>query len=107
MIVESQGDHMELKEGVSDNCSKFTRGMTPLPGQVSVPAKWLDVSFLCDQFNQQRDVIGTSSADGINTVIMMSPTTGVAHKFFFAYTNQDVTPDYTTFQNILTSFRMK
>jgi hypothetical protein len=105
-IVEAEGDHLRLDGAVSDNCSKFTKGLTRAPGQSGVPAKWLDVNFLCDQSNQARDVIGTSSTDGINIINLRGPT-GAVHKFFFVYTNQDITPDYTTFLNVLQSFRVK
>ncbi len=107
LIIEGQDDRLRQSGAASDNCSTFTRGLTPAPGQVGVPAKWQNIGFLCDQFNQARDVIGTSSSDGVNTVLLKSPSTGVVHKFFFSYTNQVVDPDYTAFYDALRSFRVQ
>ncbi len=107
VIVDGQVDRLQLSGNASDNCSTFTRGLTPLPGQVGVPAKWQDVPFLCDQFNQERDVIGTSSTDGVNTVLLKSQATGASHKFFFSYTNQVINADYSAFYAALQSLRMQ
>ncbi len=106
-VVAAAGDRLTLIDSVSDNCSKYTKNTTPINNQVGVPAKWQGVDFLCDQSNLQRDVIGTGSTDGINTVILQSPTTGVQHKFFFAYTDHNISPDYTVFSQALQSFKMK
>lgn len=106
VVIEGQTDHVQQSGNASDNCATFTRGLTPAAGQVGVPAKWQNISFLCDQFNQQRDVIGTSSSDGVNTVRLKS-SAGVVHAYFFTYTNQAVNPDYTIFYNALRSFRLK
>ncbi len=107
LIVEGQTDRLQVDSSTSENCSTFTRGLTPQPGQVGVPAKWQSINFLCDQFNQHRDVIGTSSSDGVNTVLLKNQSTGVIHKFFFTYTNQVFNPDYSAFYATLQSFRMQ
>ncbi len=105
-IVRGEGDHVAIEGSSSDNCSKYTKGKN-LPNQTGAPAKWQDIEFLCDQNNKQRDVIGTSSKDGINTVILTGPTVG-AHTYFFTYSNFNVAnPDYTPLNNMLSSFRMK
>lgn len=106
-VVAAAGAQLNLVDTISDNCSKYTKNTVNPANQVGVPAKWQGVDFLCDQSNLERDVIGTSSTDGINTVILTSPTTGAKHKFFFSYTNHNISPDYTTFSQMLQSFRMK
>jgi hypothetical protein len=105
LIVEGEVDHLALEGQASDNCSTFTKN-APAPNETGAPAEWDGVSFLCDQRNQERDVIGTSSTDGVNTVILKDQQTGVNHKFFFIYTDFSVDPDYTVFYNTLNSFRM-
>jgi hypothetical protein len=105
LIVQGEIDHLTLVGQASDNCSTFTKN-PPLPSQNGAPAKWQGVSFLCDQRNLERDVIGTSSADGVNTVILENQDTGVKHKFFFTYTDYSTNPDYTVFYNTLNSFHM-
>jgi hypothetical protein len=107
LIVHGESDHVSVEGSVSDNCSTYTRGVSAAPGQIGAPAKWQGVSFLCDQTNQNRDVIGTSSLDGINTVILRSPRDGQAHKFLFTYTDYAINPDYTVFYNVLNSFKMQ
>jgi len=74
---------------------------------VGASAKWQGIDFLCDQNNLERDVVGTSSLDGINTVSLNSPSGGGAHKFFFTYTNQSINGDYSVFTDAVTSFKMK
>jgi hypothetical protein len=106
-IVQSLGDHLQLDGSTSDNCSTFTKNLSNTPNQIGAPAKWRSVNFLCDQANQLRNVIGIASTDGINTVIVKNPNSGITHKFFFAYTNQDVTPDYAAFYIALNSFRVR
>ncbi len=107
LIVDGEVDHLILDGAASDNCSKYTNGVSPKAYQVGAPAKWQGIEFLCDQANQQRDTIGTSSTDGINTVVLKSPGSGTAHKFFFTYTDNAINPDYSVFYNVLNSFRMQ
>lgn len=105
-IVRGEGNHVVQEGGSSDNCSKYTKNKN-LANQTGAPAKWQDIDFLCDQNNKQRDVIGTSSKDGVNTVVVTGPTAGT-HKYFFTYSNFNVAnPDYSPFNNAITSFRMK
>ena len=98
LAVTGEVDHITITGSISDNCSTFTAAGTI--------AKWEGIKFLCDQYNQERDVIGTSSADGINTVILKSQQTDKSHKFFFTYTDHSINPDYTVFTNALDSFEM-
>ena len=104
LVIDGENDHLTLDGSASDNCSTFTKDSSPT--QLGAAAKWEGVSFLCDQNNQERDVIGTSSTDGVNTVILKDQSTGVNHKFFFTYTDYSTDPDYTVFYNALNSLRM-
>lgn len=89
---------------VSDNCADFTGNK--VPGSTSTPAKWDGFDFLCDLGNYERDVVGTSSSDGVDVVKLSGPTTG-AHTLFFTYTDNGSTPDFTIFTDALSSFRLK
>ena len=106
LAVQGEVDHIVPEGDASDNCSTYTKGTAITNGEFGVPAKWQGVSFLCDQSNTERDVIGTSSTDGVNTVILKT-SQGVSHKFFFSYENQNfATPDYSAFYDALRSFKM-
>ncbi len=107
LIVTGQGDHLNVEGTASDNCEKYTKNSVAASGQVSAVAKWQGVDFLCDLGNTTRDVIGTSSTDGLNTVILKNPSTGVAHKFLFSYTNHGTNPDYNVFYQAIQSVRMQ
>lgn len=107
LIVRGETDHLVLDGTASDNCVKYTRDGQSSPGQSGAPAKWQDVNFLCDVNNKQRDTIGTSSLDGVNTVILKGTTAGT-HKYFFSYSNYNAAnPDYQPFYNALNTLRMK
>jgi hypothetical protein len=106
LIVTPETDHLNIDGTASDNCANFTEGNSHAPGQVGVIAEWDGVNFLCDKSNTERDVLGTSSVDGINTVVLKSPSTDTSHKFFFTYTDYSLSPDYTVFYNALNSFQM-
>jgi hypothetical protein len=107
LIVEPQGDTVTTKGSASENCSTFTKGVSPTANQVGAPAKWQGIDFLCDQANQGRDVIGTSSKDGVNKVVLKSQTTGRSFTYLFSYTNHSINPDYTAFYDAINSFRLK
>jgi hypothetical protein len=106
LIVQGESDRLQIVGQISDNCSNFTKDVSANPDAVGAAAKWQGVDFYCDQSNTERDVAGTSSTDGINTVILKSQLTGAAHKFFFTYTDDSVNPDYSVFENALSSLRM-
>lgn len=89
---------------ISDNCADFTGNK--VPGSTSTPAKWDGFNFLCDLGNYERDVVGTSSSDGVDVVKLIGPTTG-AHSLFFTYTDNGSTPNFNIFTDALTSFRLK
>jgi hypothetical protein len=103
--VQANGTRLVLLGQVSDNCMTFTEG-AKRTAAASMPAKWRGVNFLCDTANPLRDVVGTSSPNGIDTVKVSSPGTGT-HDFFFVYTDNSATPDYDVFTGIVTSFQAK
>jgi len=107
LIVRGENINLNIEGSASENCSQYTRGGSTTPSGVGALAKWQDIEFICDQGNKQRDVIGTSSRDGINTVILKGPLSG-QHRYFFTYSNYNsANPDYTPFYETLQSFRMK
>ncbi len=103
--VHANGSHLAGIGSVSDNCADFTK---PNPKAISVatPATWDSVGFLCDLGNNQRDVVGTASPDGINRVTLTGPNSG-AHSLFFTYTDNDIQADYSIFVQALQSFLLK
>lgn len=107
LILEGEVDHVQIDGTASDECNTFTNNVGGQDSQTGVPAKWQNVSFLCDRLNQERDTIGTSSTDGVNTVILQNQSTGQKHKFFFTYTDQSLSPDYAVFYAALQSFKMQ
>jgi hypothetical protein len=107
LIVSAEGDRLMIKSSPSENCVTFTRDLSGTQGQVGTPAKWEEVPFLCDRANKSRNVVGTSSLEGVNKVTLKSPTKGTSHTYFFAYSDQSVNPDYSLFLTALQSFRMK
>jgi hypothetical protein len=106
LAVSSNGDQLSAVGTVSDNCADFTKASPSVIGSAGTPAKWSGINFLCDLNNTSRDVVGTSSADGINAVILVGPTEG-KHSFFFCYTDNSISPDYTDLYSALDSFRVK
>jgi hypothetical protein len=107
LIVTAKGDQLALDGTSSPNCNSFTPKSSPGPSGHGVSTSWQGVNFLCDEVNAQRDITGASSSQGINTVSLKSPTTGVVHKFFFTYINYVTNPNYTVFYNALKSLRVK
>jgi hypothetical protein len=103
--IQANGSRLALLGQVSDNCATFTEGAKNAHGN-ALPGKWRRVSFLCDTANIARDVVGTSSPNGVDTVTISSAASG-KHTFFFTYTDNSVTPDYDIFTNVITSFQLK
>lgn len=103
--IEANGEHVTLVGNVSENCADFTKG-PPAAGQRGTPAKWNGIDFLCDLNNPLRNVVGTSAIGGINKISLKS-SGGQEHLFFFAYTDNSIAPDYTTFYTALSSFASK
>lgn len=100
--VQGEGDRT-IPTTVSDTCADFTGNK--VPGSATTPAKWDGINFLCDLANYERDVVGTSSADGVNTV-KVTGSTG-SHQIFFTYTDNGATPNFTIFEDAVSSFRLK
>lgn len=105
VAVQSQSNHMALIGEASDNCMDFTKMTTPVTS-TGTHARWQGIDFLCDLANYERDVVGTGSSDGINTVKLTGPTQGM-HQVFFSYTDNNINPDFTTFYTILRGFQVK
>lgn len=106
LIVKSQGDKVSIESPISDNCTAYTKNAANV-GQYGAAARWQGVDFLCDMANTLRNVIGTSSVDGVNTVTLISPSTTRQHKIFFTDTANGINPDYNTFVSAVNSFRLK
>lgn len=104
--VRSVGDGLLPLGDVSDNCSTFTRPPQTDSYNGTATGKWQGMTFLCDLANYERDVVGISSTDGVNTVTLTGKTTG-AHKIFMTYTDNTGAPDYTIFTTALNSFHLK
>jgi len=91
----------------SENCSEFTSsGDKAGAARANVMAKWREVKFMCDLVNYNRNVTGTGSTAGVNTIVL-SGSDGAQHKFFFTYTDHSSNPDYTIFVDMLKSFRIR
>lgn len=104
--IEANGTKLVLAGEVSDNCTSFTGGASTSTADGYTAAKWDGVNFLCDVANYERDVVGTSSPQEINTVTVTGPSTGT-HKYFFVYTDNSAEPDYTIFTDALQSFKAR
>jgi hypothetical protein len=105
MVPVSASGNRVVPGAVSGNCVNFTSttNINPNGGSLS---KWSDVNFYCDTHNYERDVVGTSSADAINSITLNGPINGT-HSFFFTYTDDTSQPDYSIFTNALASFVLK
>lgn len=107
LIVSGDGSKLSVDGSVSDNCLSFTQNSIGTANSYGASARWQGVAFWCDQHNTQRDVVGTSSKEAINTVSLTSDTNGKTHKYFFAYTNHAINADYSVFYSALNSFKYK
>ena len=65
----------------------------------------VQVEFLCDMANPQRNVVGTGSTDGLNTV-KVSDQMGTQHRYFITYTENNSKPDYSIFIAAINSFKL-
>ena len=108
VAVRGQGSNLSHGEA-SENCITFTSATSSeahTRKPLAILAKWDGVEFLCDNDNTNRNVIGTSAPGTVNKVTLTSLTTG-PHSFFFVYTDDNATPDYTIFYRMLESFIVK
>lgn len=103
VAVRGEGPTMTHGE-VSANCTEFTAPTTPK--RLAVTAKWDGVDFLCDMDGVTRNRVGTSSPGGVNKVELT--TAGFTkHNFFFVYEDNNNTPEYNIFYDMLESFTVK
>lgn len=103
VAVRSEGATLTHGE-VSSNCIEFTTPATPK--RLAVQAKWDGVDFLCDMDGVTRNRVGTSSPGGINKVELT--TIGFTkHTFFFVYEDNNNTPEYNIFYDMLESFTVR
>jgi hypothetical protein len=102
IIVSGNASQISVLGPPSDNCANFTKGAktSTLTGY---PAKWMGVDFNCDLNNPTADTVGISSAQAINSVNLISPT-NAHHSFYFLYSDHSLSPNYSDFNELLTSF---
>ncbi len=105
IVVSAQGDGLAY-DNVSENCTSFTDSSLKNPQTGNAPAKWQTINFICDMANYVRAVVGTMSTEGINQVTVNGTTTGT-HKLFIAYTDNNISPNYSTLYDILGSLHFK
>lgn len=103
VAVRSEGATLTHGE-VSTNCTEFTA--PAVPKRLAVPAKWDGVDFLCDMDVTTRNVVGTSSPGAINRVELTN-VGFTKHNFFFVYEDNNNTPEYNIFYDMLESFTVK
>lgn len=90
---------------VSDNCTAYTTGSAADSATGAELAKWQGIDFLCDMANSLRNVVGTGSTDGLNTVAVKTQTSTL-HHYFFTYTENNDKADYNIFVAALNSFKL-
>lgn len=105
IVVAASGDGI-THDSVSENCTTFTDGSKRNLQTGFAPAKWQGIDFNCDIGNYARAVVGTVSKDGFNYFNATGHTFG-AHKVFITYIDNNITPDYSVFYEILDSLHFK
>jgi hypothetical protein len=88
---------------ISDNCTNLVTHA--INSQIST-ASYQGIDFYCNIADIVGEVIGTGSVGSINRTTITGPTSGT-HSYFFEYTERSGEPDYSYFDNALTSFRAK
>jgi hypothetical protein len=110
LALQNVNNELSHDNAVSDNCLNYTSAAeqsTPQAVRTKIVTdKWQGVSFYCDIGNYLRNVTGTSSAQGINSISLTGKTSG-AHKLYFTFTDATISPDYSAFYNMLDSFKLK
>lgn len=101
--LQGNEDRLNILNTVSDNCASFTGTATQASRPGTVLAKWSGVNFSCDLANYMRNVVGTGSADGLNRVDLTGSSG--SHQYFFVFTDNSSSPDYSIFTDTLQSFR--
>lgn len=102
--VVAQGDSLTAGD-VSDNCATFTGTGDRSQARSTSSGRWAGVDFICNIAGFVDNQVGAGAAGSINQVTV----TGAKgpHKYFFLFTDRNVQPDYSIFQNALQSFRAK
>lgn len=103
--IQSDNNKIDTLNAVSDNCAGFTGASDKSDQTGTGPAKWSGVKFICDMGNKTRNVTGTSSPKDINSVAITGHNG--THRYFFVYTDNSSSPDYSIFTSALTSFSAK
>jgi hypothetical protein len=103
--VQADGNSVTIVNTVSDNCAGFTSPISTTAATGSALARWSGVEFICDMANKTRDVTGTSSSTGVNSVTLKGGQG--THRYFFVYTDNSGQSDYSIFTRALASFRSK
>jgi hypothetical protein len=103
--VRSAGDHLDITGEVSEPCNNFTDKTPDSNKTGTASAKWKDVSFMCDLGNYERDAVAIGSTEGINTVTVSGTQAG-DHRVLLVYTDNNISPDFSTLTNIVQSFRV-
>lgn len=104
VVANEQGGLTTDTSLVSDNCSAYTTGTLSGPS-VGKIAKWQGIEFLCDMGNTLRNVVGTGSKDGLNTVKIKTATSR-EHRYFLTYTDNNINPDFSIFTKAINSFKV-
>lgn len=102
IIVSANQSQISVLGPPSDNCANFTNG-TKTNTLTGYPAKWMGVEFNCELNSTSTDTVGISSAQQINSVNLVSPT-DAHHSFYFIYTDHSLSPDYSDFEQLLSTF---
>lgn len=105
IVVSSQGNGL-MHDYVSENCMTFTDTKFKNPQTGFAPARWQEINFICDMASPNRQVVGTISKEAINQVTTTG-LSGATHKVFMTYTDNDITPSYSTLYDILSSLEFK
>lgn len=106
--VNGQEDRLAVFQA-SENCVLFspeTAKLTPEQAtkQPVRAVTFQKVNFNCDVPNSLRNVVGTGSEEGHNTV-SLTGIKGGKHKYFLVYTDHSAHPDEKFFPDVLRSFR--
>ena len=91
---------------LSDVCSNFVGSADDSRRNQNIKAWWQKVPFVCDMGNTNRNSIGTSSKEGVNTVTLTGPETG-KHAYFLIYTDHNSKPDFNLANRIISSLEAK
>jgi hypothetical protein len=109
-VLPVSADGKKLVTGeISDTCANFAGpgadSAQEAQSQADVIARWQNVSFLCDLSHANRNAIGLSSSEGINTVTLKGRTG--AHSYFLLYTDHNIRPDFSLVDEIFSSLEAK